>query len=133
MKNFITILTATALTFVAATAFSTARDSDGSRIKARAIKLGVQVKDKLTPPSDKTDWYYFQIKKAAHISIKVASDSTPPRFTLSNTAGKSISLRCNKVTSKKIASSVSIEKLNPGIYYLAVSADAATSYSLSIK
>ncbi len=117
-----------ALTFSTATAFSNARDSDGSRIQARSIKLGTPINDKINPPTDKADWFYFRIKKNKKIQIRLSSNAGPANLTLSNTVGKSI--YSGRTTKKPL---METRNLKPGIYYVSVSSKAGLSYSLSIK
>lgn len=127
MKTFISILSLIAFTFSTATAFSNARDSDGTRIQARSIAMGSPVNDKLNPPGDKVDWYYFRIKETRKVQINLTTSGST-QVALSDTVGKSIfSELSNK---KKLSSS---RDLKPGIYYLSVSAKSGVSYSLTIK
>lgn len=128
MKTLISIISVLVLTFTTVTAFSNARDSDGSRIQARSITLGSAVKDKVNPPSDKADWFYFRIKQTQKVKIELVTNSDSAQLSLSNTVGKSI---YSGSTNKKVLNST--KTLKPGIYYVSVSSKTGVSYSLLIK
>ncbi len=130
MKNRISIATTLILLLISSTAFSNARDSDGSRMQARAVALGKTIKDNIRPPGDAVDWYYFRLEKEREVKLSLNIKSKKEaRLTLSDTVGKSILQ--NRTKAQRLT--MKTQKLKPGIYYVSVSAKSAFSYSLLIK
>lgn len=120
-----------AVGFVTSTtdAQAVARDADGSRMQARAIKLGSTQRDTLRPPSDRIDWRSVKLSKASRLSVSVSHDgegAVAIRLTDSRGQAK------GSATTRKGRGAVSAE-LAPGIYYISVSSKAPVSYSITVR
>ena len=107
-----------------------ARDADGSRMQARPIALNSAARDRLAPPSDAVDWRYFRLTEAHDVTVAV--EGTPKSvalsITLTDAMGKSL---VRGRTSN--GSYTTRRRLDPGLYYLSVSATAAASYEISVR
>lgn len=111
-------------------AFASARDADGSRMQARSFKLGTTQKDHLMPPRDRVDWRSFKLDKAKTVTISVSSKAGKAGLgvSLTDARGKSLGKAAAPKGSAKIQ-----KKLEPGIYYVAVTAKGKAAYSISIR
>ena len=97
-----------------------ARDADGSRMQARAIKLGTTQRDTLRPPSDRVDWRSVKLSKATRLSVTVShKGDNAVQLRLTDSRGQAK----GSATSRKGRGAVSAS-LEPGIYYISVSAKA---------
>ncbi len=107
-----------------------ARDADGSRMQARAMKLGQTQKDTLMPPRDRVDWRSFKLDKAQSVSVSVKGKpaSATVRVELTDSRGSSV-----QSTSFSGGSATLNADLEPGVYYVSVSASARVSYSISAR
>lgn len=109
---------------------SFSRDPDGSRMQARSIKVGATESDSLSPPKDSVDWRYVRLGSPKVLNLKVSSkpSSTRVRVTLTDSVGKNLQV----ATSSEGSLSIS-ERIDPGLYYISVSANAPVRYSLSVR
>lgn len=131
MKKFGTILLVTsALFLVSSSVFSNARDADGSRMQARSHSLGDQATDRLAPPSDRVDWRYVRVKKAANVKFKVNSQpaSATVRLAVTSATGKKVLSQSSKKGSLRAS-----KKLQPGLYYVSVGSKESVNYDLTIE
>ena len=118
-----------ALVLVAGPGWAEGRDSDGSRMQARKVKVGASESDSLSPPSDKADWRYFKLDstKSVTISVNASVDKATISVSMTSATGKSI------VSSRATGSPVTVQKeLDPGIYYFSVESNHATDYTVQI-
>jgi len=111
-------------------AFASGRDSDGSRMQARPHEPGERAQDQLSPPSDNVDWRYFRLSEASDVTIEVDANpgSAAVKVTITDAMGKSITsvvTSDGKVTTRR--------RLDPGLYYVAVSCTTSVAYTLSIR
>lgn len=98
-------------------------------MQARPHRLGESARDELSPPADNVDWRYIRLGDAADVTIELSTNSgASVRVTLTDAMGKSIagaSTTDGKFTTRR--------RLDPGLYYIAVSSKSAVSYSLSVR
>lgn len=106
------------------------RDTDGSRMQARPMALDSSVSDRLAPPNDAVDWRYLRLSDARDVTLTV--DAVPPSVSvevnITNAMGKSIArgrTADGKFTTRR--------RLDPGLYYISVSASRPASYQLSVR
>ena len=107
-----------------------ARDPDGSRLKANEQQLGSSHDDTINPPEDRADWRYVQIKEAA--TVRFSLDTRPEETTAT--------LRITRATGEELDSVKTSEgratverQLEPGLYYLEVTAHSQISYTLHVE
>lgn len=132
MKHRIVVIAALLGTLVFPTASTNAlgRDADGSRMQARPLTPGSSENDRLSPPNDAVDWRYFRLSSSADVTITV--ETTPGTLsvdvTLTDAMGKSISrgkTAGGTYTSRR--------RMDPGLYYLAISAARPVAYRVGIR
>ena len=106
------------------------RDADGSRMQARAMSKGSSVSDRLSPPADVVDWRYVRLKEAGvlQVSLKSKPAKSSVRVNLTDAMGKSL----GSASTKKGSASLR-QKADPGLYYISVSANQATTYTLTVR
>ncbi len=129
-RHLIVIVLLGILTFPAATTSALARDSDGSRMQARPLAVGASASDRLSPPNDAVDWRYIRLAAAEDVTLTV--DTTPANavvdVTLTDAMGKSIARGKSSggtYTSRR--------RLDPGLYYIAVSSSADVAYRIAVQ
>jgi hypothetical protein len=106
-----------------------ARDADGSRMQASEVALGKSVSDSLSPPRDSVDWRYFRLKSGSDVSIEVSgSRDVRVKIQLTTATGKMVAETTTAEGKGRLS-----QKLDPGLYYVSVSAPAATEYKLTIR
>jgi len=106
------------------------RDTDGSRMQARFMKVGSVERDRLAPPGDRTDWRAFRLKDAKSVSVSVRTKPANRRVSVTLTSPRGQSL--GDVATSRGSASMS-KKLEPGLYYVSVSAKEAVAYEISIR
>lgn len=106
------------------------RDADGSRMQAREQKLGSSVQDRLSPPSDTVDWRYVRVTGSHDLEIRLSGKPADKslRIQVTNAVGKPI---MEGATQK--GQLVLSRKVDPGLYYVAVSANGLAEYTITIK
>lgn len=106
------------------------RDSDGSRMQARPLTFKASASDRLSPPNDAVDWRYVRLSDAHDVTLTV--DSKPVgiavEVTLTDAMGKTIAR--GRSSDGKYSTH---RRLDPGLYYIAVSANRAVSYTLTVR
>ena len=107
-----------------------ARDADGSRLQASSVSLGSSSRDTLSPPHDRADWRSFKVKATQRVSLSVSSKPAKASVQLSL-----LDARGNRVASASSADGAASlsSSLEPGLYYVAVSASEKVSYSLNVN
>ena len=112
------------------TGFAEARDADGSRMQARSMMLGSSQSDSLAPPRDGVDWRSFKVSGAKAIKISLSHTPASASLSLSLTDARGTSV----ASASSSAGKVTLAKtLQPGIYYLSVSARARADYTLRVE
>ena len=106
------------------------RDSDGSRMQARPMEVGESATDRLAPPSDAIDWRYVRVSSADDVTLNVKADPAGVKVEvmITDAMGKSMTrgkTRDGNYTTRR--------RLEPGLYYIAVSAPRAARYSISLR
>lgn len=106
------------------------RDADGSRMQAREHRLGTTASDRLKPPADTVDWRYVRVTAGHDLEIRVTSKPTdkPVRVQVTNAVGKPI---MEGATQKGVLTLS--RRVDAGLYYIAVSANAPAEYSLTAR
>lgn len=106
------------------------RDADGSRMQARELALGGTDSDTLSPPSDAVDWRYLRLSDGHRlvVEVSVSPSSVPVSVQLTSAVGDRIA----SATSSKGKATLSTQ-LDPGLYYVSVSASAAARYTISLR
>jgi hypothetical protein len=99
-------------------AHAQSRDPDGSRIKARFQALGTTQHDLLKPPADAIDWRTFKITEPIQLRVKVVSEPAKTHVRVELTDGRGRSL----AQSSGAGGTSLSHKLEPGLYYVSVSA-----------
>lgn len=107
-----------------------ARESDNSRLGARAQEIGTTQEDTLEPPADEADWRYVKIKSERELSIRVELESGDEAVTLELTEAAGDELA--SVESSGGAATIR-KTLSPGIYYYKVESDGDVSYSITVE
>lgn len=109
---------------------ASARDADANRMQAQRLELDEPVADSLDPPEDAADWRYFKLVEARVVTVQVtgASADASLRVTLTSATGDSLK------ESEVPGSGAPIEaSLDPGIYYVKVTAQAPTAYQVTLR
>ncbi len=106
------------------------RDADGSRMQAREQKLGTSVKDRLSPPNDTVDWRYVRVTGSHELDIRLVGKPADKslRVQVTNAVGKPIMEGATKNGQLSLS-----RKVDPGLYYVAVSANGLAEYTITIK
>ncbi len=106
------------------------RDADGSRMQAREQKLGSSVQDRLSPPNDTVDWRYVRVTGSHELEIRLVGKPTDKslRVQVTNAVGKPIMEGATKNGQLSLS-----RKVDPGLYYVAVSANGLAEYTITIK
>lgn len=130
MKSTRIVLACLTTLAFATTAYANGRDPDGSRMQARPIAMGATAEDRLSPPGDSIDWRYVRLADAADVTFTLAAtpSNVTLRFTLTDARGNAVI----RESSSRGALTVR-RSLDPGLYYLSVSAGAAASYKLTVR
>ena len=130
--GFITAATALGVVVAAMPAQlgAVSRDADGSRMQAREMALGAADSDALSPPSDAVDWRYLRLSEAHRLVVEVngAPASVPVTVQLTSAVGDRIA----QASSSKGRATLSTQ-LDPGLYYVSVSASADLRYTMSLR
>lgn len=110
--------------------FAQAKDRDGTRLRAKAVKMAKKISDKLDGAADKADWRYVELREAKVLKISVAA--TPKT---GNIALKVVDANGKPVTTGACKAGVCTlsKELQPGIYYIEVSAGSALAYTIEVN
>lgn len=108
---------------------STARDSDGSRLGATQHPLGTSAEGELSPPDDDVDWRYTKVEEAQSVdfSLQIEPEEEDTTLTLTRATGDEL----EEVSVDDGSAEIETE-LQPGLYYVKISASSAISYTLTI-
>ena len=110
-------------------AYANGRDADGSRMQARPLTLGDPVSDRIAPPVDSVDWRYLRLSDPTDVTFEVrVASGTSARVTLTDAMGKTITR-----ASTNDGSFSTRRRLDPGLYYVSVSATGPVSYKLTAR
>ena len=105
------------------------RDADGSRMQAREQKLGASATDRLAPPGDAVDWRYVRVTKDQDLEIRLTTKGDrAARVQVTNAVGKPIMEGATQKGQLTLT-----RRVDPGLYYFAVSATAPVEYSISVR
>lgn len=112
---------------LAADTFAAPKDIDGKRTRARRTAVGAAVKDKLGP-GDGADWRYVRVEANGKLTVNVEFQPE------GNAVGLKVTDAKGKVIGQAEDKGKGARKLTvpvtPGIYYIEVSSDDKTSYTL---
>jgi len=108
---------------------STARDSDESRLGATEHPLGTSAEGELAPPEDDVDWRYIKVEEPRTIafSLEVEPEGKDTTLTLTRATGDELEEVAADTGSAEIET-----ELQPGLYYIQISASSAIEYTLTI-
>lgn len=109
-------------------------DEDGTRMRAPQIEVPSSHDDELTPPEDTEDWRYIVLEKSKELQVTLEAISEESRLRLRIDRASGDEVFSGETKSRGEAARVTFEQtLEPGIFYLEVSADQTASYRLTLK
>jgi hypothetical protein len=110
--------------------FAQGRDPDGTRMQARNVEVGDSYAGSLAPPEDRADWRMIRLGEAHALDLQltVRTSGAEAKLTLTDSRGDELATSTAGSSAGRIS-----QRVDAGIYYIAVESDDTLRYELAIR